>query len=428
MESIWIRGMTRIIHFLPEDGNANFSMNQNKSSFTHLLLLVPRLFHIFALPGSTSTLYCCAPPSLPVSMAKVRAAYNYSYNYEGKKISFKKDEEFQLLTKSNKDWWQVRRWLDGSAQDIYVPAVYVKEVEGAVVVVKEEKDPTYMNLDDLKIPKPVENGRKSSGSGEKLPPVLSKPKPVSSLKKNSLDQNRPPSEKKSSVEADSSESSNDVKTNGLNLTRPISPTILRRLSNKGVNPVNTESQGTSSLKRGENLVLPPPVSTKPRSKSSAVDTESSLDSGSRLARQTSGGGVQGAKGKVPPPVQSKPRPQKVPICRPMSCMTPTTDTEGVESKPIMSELSNVLLKKNPHLAGEHRPLMKSSSSGAVVDSVMRGEGQSVVDAKSPTEEKVRGLMGGWGLGVGERGRMVFGCCQVPNGGKGEGGVLCGWVG
>ena len=263
--------------------------------------------------------------------------------------------------------------MDGSAQDIYVPAVYVKEVEGtSPAVVKDEKDPTYMNLDDLKIPKTVENGTK--GEKPDAPAVLNKPKPTNSFKKTtSLERNRPPSEKKHPSE-DPLNTSAPAKTNGINLARPVSPSILRRLSNK-----DKDGPGaSSSLKRGE----APPVSTKPRSKTNALDTlDTPSDAGpGKLVRQISGGGVQGSKGKVPPPVQIKPKPQKVPVARPVSCM----DMDGVEAKgPIISELSNLLLKKKPHLAGDHKPLTKSSSSGAVVES--RGGD----NPKSPTEEKVR---------------------------------------
>lgn len=100
-------------------------------------------------------------------MAKVKAAYNYSYDYEGSQITFRIGEEFQLLSKANKDWWQVRRWKEGEAQDIYVPAVYMKEVNA----VKPTIDPLYENAADLmkqmkehaakkraKVPPPKENG------------------------------------------------------------------------------------------------------------------------------------------------------------------------------------------------------------------------------------------------------------------------------
>lgn len=363
-------------------------------------------------------------------MAKVKAAYNYSYNYEGQKISFKKDEEFQLLTKSNKDWWQVRRWLDGSAQDIYVPAVYVKEVDAVVApVVKKEHDPTYMNLDDLKIPKSYEsqNGKTADKSPEAAPVVLSKPKSNSSFKKNSLDRNKAVSahaqvERKTSSEKASLEGS--TQSNGLNPARPVSPSMLQKLS-KPVSPVAPASNlvvseggggggggggpgQVLSLKRNE--IIAPPVSTKPRSKSNidaaGTFTESSLDSGSRNIQRQISGGVSSTKGKVPPPVKSKLRLQKQPVARPVSCITPGTDTENAgskpgfmenaeSSKPIVSQLSSVLLKKNPHLAAsEHKALVKSSSveqpfASRAAAGLFSGDGLSKsVDMKtlqSPTE-------------------------------------------
>lgn len=314
-------------------------------------------------------------------MAKVKAAYNYSYNYEGQKISFKKGEEFQLLTKSNKDWWQVRRWLDGCAQDIYVPAVYMSEVENSDIVVQSDQA-TYMNLDDLKIPKSYENGTKSTAGNK--PSDMTPTKGNSLKKKNSLDRNKPVLVKKNSRDKEAPENQfPSEKSNGLNPARPVSP--LYRLNSPG-NTSQGSQVGQGSLKRGENLV-PPPVSSKPRSKSINIDNtapESSLDSGARTPqRQTSSGSGGSTKGKVPPPVQSKPRPQKVPVARPMSCVAPSSDfSESLEgNRPIVSELSNVLLKKNPHLAGEHKPLGKSSSSGTmgtmdVVPLASRGVGIS----------------------------------------------------
>ena len=62
-------------------------------------------------------------------MTYVRVMYNYTYEYEGRKISFKIGEELNLLVKSNSDWWHVRRWdKEGLSEDVYVPAAYVKEV------------------------------------------------------------------------------------------------------------------------------------------------------------------------------------------------------------------------------------------------------------------------------------------------------------
>ena len=332
------------------------------------------------------------PTHFQLAMAKVRAAYNYSYNYEGKKISFKKDEEFQLLTKSNKDWWQVRRWMEGSAQDIYVPAVYVKEVDEEVVIKKEE-DPTYMNLSELNMKPPLptsENG--TVGGGSDLPSILTKPKKKSSIKRNASmekDKEKPPEKSNSDSGVEGS-----AKTNGLNAARPVSPSMLRRL-NQQVKPQGVGNSplpppqggalpGTGSLKRGENLA-PPPVQTKPRSKSTNVDIPAPVPVESNLDRNVSRQGST-PKGKVPPPVQTKPKPQKVtPNPRPVSCVAPGSEMEGVGrnilgenaegggigGKPIVSALSSVLMKKNPHLAGEHKMLMKTSSSGVAESSSSR---------------------------------------------------------
>ena len=68
-----------------------------------------------------------------MSTSTIKAVYNYSYDYEGIKVAFRKGEEFQLLQKTNQEWWLVRRWKSGSAQDFYVPAVYVKEIQGEFI-------------------------------------------------------------------------------------------------------------------------------------------------------------------------------------------------------------------------------------------------------------------------------------------------------
>lgn len=369
-------------------------------------------------------------------MAKVKAAYNYSYNYEGKKISFKKDEEFQLLTKSNKDWWQVRRWMDGLAQDIYVPAVYVKEVSENKPA-ESAKESTYMNLDDLKIPsKTIQNGKSPAESpAEKSleqPVVLSKVKKTSSFKKQStlerlnesISQGPPPSVSKQSTlerlndsasnssQDPQSNSSSSVKSNGLNPGKPVSPTMLQRLAtNRGTQftvpspPVSDSQVGQGSMKRGEKLSIPPP--TKPRSKSSTnVDmsmnnsvnsSESSLDSGVRNQQQPQKSGIGGSsKSKPPPPpVQIKPKPQRLSSRnRPASCMVPATPesenatdktspkdiTEG--SKLVVSELSrNLMMKANPHLVNEHKGLMKTASGP--LDSSSSSRGHMVTGGEMP---------------------------------------------
>ena len=111
-------------------------------------------------------------------MAKVRALYSYTYDYEGSKISFESGDEFQLLAKVNADWWHVRRWVKkGCAQNIYIPAVYVKEVG-------EDTNPLYENMSELK--KQVDDFKKKESSTPP-PPTARKPKPDrSGSEKNKL--------------------------------------------------------------------------------------------------------------------------------------------------------------------------------------------------------------------------------------------------
>ncbi len=95
-------------------------------------------------------------------MATVKALYDYSYDYEGSRITFRNGEEFQLLSKANTDWWHVRRWKDGAAQDIYVPAVYVKEE----VKVEKDTNPTYENVAELR--RRVRKAKEKAAKEEKL--------------------------------------------------------------------------------------------------------------------------------------------------------------------------------------------------------------------------------------------------------------------
>lgn len=116
-------------------------------------------------------------------MATVKALYDYSYDYEGSKITFRNGEEFQLLSKANNDWWHVRRWKEGVAQDIYVPAVYVKEE----VKVEKDNNPTYENVAELlkkakkSKAKPAFNDKMANGldTRDDTPPPAVGPKPGS---------------------------------------------------------------------------------------------------------------------------------------------------------------------------------------------------------------------------------------------------------
>ena len=77
--------------------------------------------------------------------ATVEAQFKYSYQYEGKTISFLKGEKFSLIKKVNGDWWQVKRKHDnGTLESIYVPANYMKETQD-----EETQSHTYQNFSDI---------------------------------------------------------------------------------------------------------------------------------------------------------------------------------------------------------------------------------------------------------------------------------------
>ena len=264
-------------------------------------------------------------------MATVKAVYNYSYDYEGAKITFKKGEQFQLLSKANRDWWQVRRWKEGSAEDIYVPAVYVKEVSDQ----KKTEDPLYENIADL-AKKVKQNGDATvvdDGHQYALPALKPKPKRESSKDKNDSvtsplhQSHRPKLTTSNSVEAAAS------KTNGFvpkeqpvsveETSEPTSPTQqpTRSKSTKESSPPVVVTSGTSppptqqkpGIKEGwmPTYALPP-VSPKFRSKSLNTGddqvTESSLDRHPRSSSPAQGSG--GGKGRVPPPVLPKVKPTR----------------------------------------------------------------------------------------------------------------------
>ena len=109
---------------------------------------------------------CFLKKCVRTKMARVKALYSYAYDYEGSKISFKCGDEFQLLAKVNNDWWHVRRWIQQGSQDIYIPAVYVKEVG-------EDTDPLYQNTAELR--KQMEEFKKKESSTPP-PPTARKPK------------------------------------------------------------------------------------------------------------------------------------------------------------------------------------------------------------------------------------------------------------
>ncbi len=247
----------------------------------------------------------CVQTGAVTSRMAVRAMYNYTYEYEGCKISFKKDEEFQLLAKSNNDWWQVRRWSgDGCAQDIYVPAVYVKEVKSE----PKKRENLYQNISDVRKQfTQLSSQEKPNGDpGSKImaPPVLPKNPSEPVL---SPSHKRPPLVAKRSIDKFSEERPNHV---DLSKSAPLS--VLERLSRQ-----------SSYRKAAE---TPPATSTspKPRSKSTANDLNSPRD----LPSPQESGHVF----KIPPP--TKPKGQKPARDRPLS-MVVTSPTH--ESPPELAE-------------------------------------------------------------------------------------------
>lgn len=267
-------------------------------------------------------------------VTQVRAIYNYTYEYEGSKISFRKDDEFQLLAKSNTDWWHVRRWnMEGLAQDIYVPAVYVKEVKA---IKTESGNPTYENIADLQR-KILQSKEKSGANGNSItekrgqkdqPTVLAKPRRNSSKKvhirassedgSTSPTVNHQPLQHNISQESDSDASS---KHNGVNTGDGIPASLLQRLN-----------QRQALVSKKECVQLGPETSPKPRSKSvnepkppaSPESTEMST-----VVEMTSPTRQPGAvKGRIPPPVL--PKLTKPVRDRPKSMVVTSPSTENSE--------------------------------------------------------------------------------------------------
>ena len=265
-------------------------------------------------------------------VTKVRAIYNYTYEYEGSKISFKKNDEFQLLAKSNTDWWHVRRWnTEGLAQDIYVPAVYVKEVKA---VKKEGGNPTYENIADLQrkiLQSKEKNGKEKSQKDQ--PTVLAKPRRNSSKKLRdgcSDGSTSPPANHHQPLQRNiSQESDSDASTkpNGITTGDGIPPSLLQRLN-----------QRQAPVSKKDSVQLGPETSPKPRSKSvnePKRPTSPESTEVSTVAEMTSPTRQPGAaKGRVPPPVL--PKLAKPVRDRPKSMVvtSPTTETPelGVGAK------------------------------------------------------------------------------------------------
>ena len=240
-------------------------------------------------------------------MPEVVALYKYSYVYEGKTITFKKGEKFQLLDKPNGDWWHVRRWQDsGAAEDIYVPANYVKEA-------KEETtntSPLYENMSDLAASYKKTKEGITSGEGKKEkclpPPVRQKPTRASVGDRSTSDGEKaanghiPRQGKKTPAAAEQSESSGlprkgsegDVSSPKHSHRQAGLPVVAMKPRSKSTTTVVPSDEGMSNLDRVESVLDRLPPGTTARLLNSAGP---------------GGGGAGGGEVKQPPP-SVKPKP------------------------------------------------------------------------------------------------------------------------
>lgn len=298
----------------------------------------------------------------------VKAVYNYTYVYEGTKISFKKDEEFQLLAKSNKDWWQVRRWGgDGCAQDIYVPAVYVKEVQ----IEKKKRENFYQNINDVR--KQVEELKSKEDEEQEGTIKTGKIAPPSFLAKHKKETD-PPGHKRSDSEASAkttpviislvhkkslqSQKSIDrlvsiERSNGVDAPKPdiFSTEMLLKLSRPSYK--KSESTEPPSLTQ-----VQPNISAKPRSKSINVDTKQEADANSPTPTSLSLKSQSGvAKSKLPPPVlpksqkPSRDRPKSMVVLSPTSDSPPEFSESHISVGALASGLESAFVKTSNHSSG-----------------------------------------------------------------------------
>lgn len=293
-------------------------------------------------------------------MAKVKALYSYAYDYEGSKISFKCGDEFQLLAKVNNDWWHVRRWIDQGSQDIYIPAVYVKEVGGEV-------NPLYENMADLK--KQVDEFKKKESSTPP-PPTARKPK-----------HDRSSNDKKAVVRQDaplgSSAPDNTTETEsvahrakklaenfqakkqeeefGIPRTGSTSPLVMPKRSQSTRRDEEPGSpRSTRKLQESGSSGNILAVASKPRSRSMNTRPAEKKDENSVSATDLHQDGPtttakNPAKTKQPPPVL--PKVNKLGRPKSMSTFSPTEDVEDVFSSALQSQLTEQIKLRSVNGAG-----------------------------------------------------------------------------
>ena len=337
--------------------------------------------------------------NVEISMSgSVKAVYNYTYVYEGTKISFKKDEEFQLLAKSNKDWWQVRRWgEDGCAHDIYVPAVYVKEVKTEI---KKKRENLYQNITDIR--KQIKGLSTENGEPEgtakpgkiAVPPILAKPRkgvdppPQKPTLNEGFNKQTSPvmsPVRKKPLQARMSldhliSSDKTEKTNGVDLStsQPVSSDILLKLSRP------TYKKPEASVPPPSSNLPPPATNPKPRSRSVTAEAKQEADAGSGVESTPVKAQSGPVKVRLPPPVL--PKSQKPVRDRPKSMvvMSPTSDSPP-NSEPqvsvgaIASELESAFARQvsNHSTAssgeGAKRPQSASTKRAGEIEASRPGE-------------------------------------------------------
>ena len=338
-------------------------------------------------------------------MAKVKALYSYTYDYEGTKISFHCGDEFQLLAKVNADWWHVRRWADkGCAQDLYIPAVYVKEVG-------EDTDPLYQNMSELK--KQVDEFKKKESSTPP-PPTARKPRPEranSEKNKSNVTATVGPvvaksvssPEKKSAPEA--TESVADLAKRlaekmqakeppdgeggggGVPRTGSTSPLVAQKRSQSTRRLESPSSpRRTRKLDGGGSANLLPAVASKPRSysintrpahaerrKESLSPPELVLQHGEPPPAATKSGQV---KSKLPPPVLPKAKLRR-PNSMVMFSPTETGETAGGTEDPFVSVFQTQL--------SEQMKKVRSASGVGVVSGIGGGASEAKTVAAGQEE-------------------------------------------
>ena len=219
------------------------------------------------------------------SSGQVIAQFKYSYEYEGKTISFKKGEEFQLLNKANKDWWQVRRWLeDGTCEMLYVPANYMKEKE---IENDSSSSHVYQNMSDLQneYKKTKEQMEQKPPTAAANPPTVQprKKPPVGRTKSHSFDRALDGAKEPANGHIASNKPHPSLSNNSEpEYAIPHSPVIDRKKSSNNVPlPTTGTSPSSGPISRDWQPGYALPGAKKRTQSTGYIQEESSLDIGPR---------------------------------------------------------------------------------------------------------------------------------------------------